>query len=100
MAQSRHAQCADECPLLGAKRTLQGSSKMSALPSKADMPAQLAPVLPMLRFFEPPLRLTLRLILWADSFGLATQMASFKCAGPSVNEAWIVSPSMLVPNSD
>ena len=22
MAQSRHAQCADECPLLGAKRTL------------------------------------------------------------------------------
>jgi hypothetical protein len=27
-------------------------------------------------------------------------MASFKCAGPSVNEAWIASPSMLVPNSD
>jgi hypothetical protein len=41
---------------------------------------QLAPVLTMLRFFEPPLRLTLR----ADSFGLATpQMPSFKCAGPS-----------------
>ena len=65
------------------------------------MPGQLPRVLTMLRFFEPPLRLTLRLTLWADSFGLATpQMASFKCAGPSVNEAWIASPSMLVPNSD
>ena len=49
------------------------------------MPAQLAPVLTMLRFFEPPLRLTLRV---ADGFGLATpQMEAFKCGGPSVNEA-------------
>ena len=66
------------------------------------MPAQLAPVLTVLRFFEPPLRLTLRLTLREpDGFGLATpQMESFKCAGPSVNEAWIASPSMLVPNSD
>ena len=65
------------------------------------MPAQLAPVLTVLRFFEPPLRLTLRTLSVPDGFGLATpQMASFKCAGPSVNEAWIASPSMLVPNSD
>jgi hypothetical protein len=49
---------------------------------------QLAAVLTVLRFFEPPLRLTLRV---PDGFGLATpQMASFKCGGPSVNEAcWI-----------
>ena len=55
------------------------------------MPAQLVLVLTVLRFFEPPLRLTLRLPLRvADGFGLATpQMKSFKCAGPSVNEAWI-----------
>ena len=66
------------------------------------MPAQLAPVLTVLRFFEPPLRLTLRALRVPDGFGLATpQMASFKCAGPSVNEAcWIASPLMLVPNSD
>ena len=66
------------------------------------MPAQLAPVLTVLRFFEPPLRLTLRTLRVPDGFGLATpQMESFKCGGPSVNEAcWIASPSMLVPNSD
>ena len=67
------------------------------------MPAQLARVLTMLRFFEPPLRLALRLTLRVpDGLGLATpQMASFKCGGPLVNEAcWIASPSMLVPNSD
>ena len=60
------------------------------------MPAQLARVLTMLRFFEPPLRLALRLTLRVpDGLGLATpQMASFKCAGPSVNEAWIASASM------
>ena len=46
---------------------------------------QLALVLTLLRFFERPLRLTLR---EPDGFGLATpQMESFKCAGPSVNEA-------------
>ena len=40
------------------------------------MPAQLAPMLTMLRFFEPPSRLTLRI---PDGFGLATpQTASFK----------------------
>ena len=63
------------------------------------MPAQLAPVLTVLRLFEPPLRLTLRV---PDGFGLAApQIASFKCGGPSVNEAfWITSPSMLVPNRD
>jgi hypothetical protein len=62
------------------------------------MLTQLALVLTLLRFFEPPLRLTLRA---ADGFGLATpQMESFKCAGTSVNEARIASPSMLVPNSD
>ena len=63
------------------------------------MPVQLAAVLTVLRFFEPPLRLTLRV---SDGFGLATpQMASFKCGGPSGNEAcWIARPSMLVPNSD
>ena len=46
-------------------------------------------------FFGLTLRLTLRV---PDGFGLATpQMASFKCAGPSVNEVcWIASPSMLV----
>jgi hypothetical protein len=55
------------------------------------MPSQLAPMLTVLRFFEPPLRLTLRV---PDGFGLATpQMASFKCAGPLVNEAcWIAKP--------
>jgi len=59
---------------------------------------QFAPVLAVLRFFEPPLRLTLRV---PDGFGLATpHMASFRCAGPSVKDASIASPSMLVPNSD
>src|SRR6516162_9064131 len=28
------------------------------------------------------------------------QTLSFKCAGPSVSEAWIARPSRLVPNSD
>jgi hypothetical protein len=30
LAQSRHAQCADECPLLGVKRTWRGLVSMSA----------------------------------------------------------------------
>src|SRR6476646_5434395 len=30
LAQSRHAQCADECPLLGAKRTWRGLVGVSA----------------------------------------------------------------------
>src|ERR1700730_3584897 len=41
MAQSRHAQCADECPLLGAKRTLTNRglpiSILSTRPSKAGL---------------------------------------------------------------
>jgi hypothetical protein len=56
------------------------------------MPAQLAPVLTVLLFLDPPLRLTLRLTLRVpDGYGLETpQMASFKCAGPLVNETcWI-----------
>ena len=63
------------------------------------MPVQLAAVLTVLRFFEPRFRLTLSV---PDGFGLATpQIESFKCGGPSVNDAcWIASPSMLVPNSD
>ena len=63
------------------------------------MPSQLAPKLTVLRFFEPPLRLTLRV---PDGFGFATpQMASFKCGGPSVKEAgWIAMPSIVVPNRD
>ena len=64
------------------------------------MPAQLAPVLTVLRFFEPTLRLTLRLPLRAaDGFGLATPRMILQCAGLSVNEAWIASPSMLVPTA-
>ena len=63
------------------------------------MPLQLAAVPTVLRFFDPPLLLTLRV---PDGFGVATpQMESFKCGGPLANEdCWIASPSMLVPNSD
>src|SRR4029450_11524114 len=47
--------------------------------------------------FRPPPRVT----LLRDPAGLpAPHTLSFKCAGPSVSEAWIASPSMLVPNSD
>ena len=35
-----------------------------------------------------------------DGFDLATpQMASFKCAGPSVNEAWMLGPTALTSSA-